>query len=156
MFIGTENRLFERIDGELAVRYSPQGSNREFCTTTKNISGGGVRISLLRSLSPGTILDLEIFKYSSDFKTRCRGKVAWIWDEPMDKESEERFEAGIQFLDRQLLYVGRLIGYLEEDKDKYILLHGISKIPYNCRGFGGLQAIPQGVTGSNCDEKEQL
>jgi len=116
MFIGTENRLFERIDGELAVRYSPQGSNREFCTTTKNISGGGVRISLLRSMSPGTILDMEIFKYSSDFKTRCRGKVAWAWDEPMDKESEQHFEAGIQFINSQLIYVGRLMEYLQKQK----------------------------------------
>jgi len=33
------------------------------------------------------------------------------------------------------------------------LSYGISKIPYDCRGFGGLQAIPQGVTGSNCDER---
>ena len=121
MFIGTENRLFERIDGELAVGYSPQGSDREFCTTTKNISGGGVRVPLLRNLNPGTILDLEIFKYNSDFKTRCRGKVAWVWGENTGKENEERFEAGIQFLNSRLLYIGRLIGYLQGEKDKYTL-----------------------------------
>jgi hypothetical protein len=27
---------------------------------------------------------------------------------------------------------------------------------YNCRGFGGLQAIPQGVTVEKCDEKEHF
>ncbi len=113
MHIGTDNRLFERINGELAVRYSPHGSNGEFCTTAKNISGGGIRISLLKRLEPGSILDLEIFKYNTDARARCRGKVAWIWDEPLNKKSEEHFEAGIQFIDSKLLYIGRLINYLE-------------------------------------------
>ena len=118
MHIGTDNRLFERIDGELAVRYSPQGSNREFCTTTKNISGGGIRMSLLKRLSPGSILDMEIFKYNTDIKTRCRGRVAWAWDEPADKETGQLFEAGIAFMDPRLLYIGRLIDYLEnQNKD---------------------------------------
>ncbi len=112
MRISTDNRVFERLDKELAVRYSPVGSNREFCTTTKNISGGGVRMSLLKSLSPGTILDMEIFRYNSNIKARCRGKVVWVWDEPMSKETEEHFEAGIKFLDRQLLYISRLISDL--------------------------------------------
>lgn len=113
MAIGTDNRLFERVEGELAVRYSPQGSNREFCTTTKNISGGGIRIALLKRLEPGTMLDLEIFKYDTELKAICRGKVVWVWGEPIDKRDEQLYEAGIQFLNSQLLYMGRLIGYLK-------------------------------------------
>jgi len=116
MPIGTDNRVFERIDGELAVRYSPQGSNREFCSTTKNISGGGMRISLLKRLDPGTVLDLEIFKYNTDLKAICRGKVAWIWDEGIGKEKRGLFEAGIQFIDTQFLCISRLIEYLEKQK----------------------------------------
>ena len=115
MAIGTYNRVFERVDGELAVRYSPQGSDREFCTTTKNISGGGMRISLLKRLDPGTLLDLEIFKYNKDLRTRCRGRVAWVWDEPFDKEQDQLFEAGIEFINSRLLCTGRLISYLEEE-----------------------------------------
>src|SRR4030043_1341445 len=100
MFTGTENRVFSRIDGELAVRYSPQGTDSEFCTTTKNISGGGMRMSLLKKLEPGTVLDLEIFKYDSDLTARCKGKVVWLWDAPMDTENEQLFEAGIKFLNQ--------------------------------------------------------
>jgi len=118
MPIGTDNRIFERVQGELAVRYSPQGSNREFCTTTKNISGGGIRVSLLKRLDPGTLLDLEIFKYNADIKARCRGKVVWIWNEPMNKENEQIFEAGIQFINSQLLYIGRLVNYLESQNQR--------------------------------------
>ena len=113
MDVGTDNRLFERIEGQLAVRYSPRGSEREFCTTTKNISGGGVRTTLLKRVDPGTILDLEIFKYNTDIKLVCMAKVAWIWDEPMDKERKQLFEAGIEFINASFLYVGRLMGYLE-------------------------------------------
>lgn len=121
MRIGVDNRLFERIEGELAVRYSPRGSDREYCTTTKNISGGGVRMSLLKRLDPGTVLDLEIFKYDSDIKTRCRGKLVWTWREPMDKEADQIFEAGVEFLNAELLYVGRLIAYLEnQNKDSLL------------------------------------
>lgn len=121
MPIGTDNRLFERVEGEFAVRYSPQGSDREFCTTTKNISGGGMRISLLKRLEPGTLLDLEIFKYDTDVKTRCRGRVVWVWNEPMNVKAERLFEAGIQFINSQLLYIGRLIDCLE-NKNKSALL----------------------------------
>lgn len=112
MRVGTDSRLFERIDGELAVRYSPQGSNREFCTTTKNISGGGVRMSLLRRLEPGAILDIEIFKYDSRIRAKCRGKIVWVWDEPMSKRNRQLFEAGIEFIDTKFLNIGRLLNYL--------------------------------------------
>jgi len=117
MRIGTDNRIFERVGGELAVRYSPRGSDREYCTTTKNISGGGARVSLLKRLDPGTMLDIEIFRYDSSIKTRCRAKIVWVWDEPMDREKGQLFEAGIQFLDRHLLYIGRLINYLENQNN---------------------------------------
>ncbi len=120
MRLSTDNRLFERVEGELAVRYSPQGSDGEFCTTTKNISGGGVRMSLLKKLQPGAMLDLEIFKYSSKFKTRCRGKVIWVWNEPMDKATEQHFEAGVEFLDKPLLYIGRLMESLTKGMESVI------------------------------------
>jgi hypothetical protein len=118
MPIGTDSRIFERIEGELAVRYSPQGSDKEYCTSTKNISGGGMRISLLKKLQPGTLLDLELSKYDTDIKTRCRGKIVWVWDEPMNRKSEQLFEAGVQFINTQLLYIGRLINYLESQNQK--------------------------------------
>ncbi|MBU4149876.1 MAG: PilZ domain-containing protein [Candidatus Omnitrophica bacterium] len=116
MRLSIDNRIFARIDGEFGVRYSPQGSYKEYCTTTRNISGGGVRMPLLKKLEPGTVLDLEIFKYNTDLKAVCRGKVAWMWDEPMNQGKGQLFEAGISFLDQRFLYIGRLINYLETQK----------------------------------------
>lgn len=120
MEVGIDNRLFERVDAEFGVRYSPQGSDGEFCSTAKNISGGGIRMSLLKKLNPGTILDLELFKDNTDIRARCRGEIVWVWNEPMNEETEQYFEAGIQFIDAKLLYVGRLISFLK-DKRKDII-----------------------------------
>jgi len=112
MLAQNNNRLFERVSGELAVRYSPQGADGKFCSTTRNISGGGIRMPLLKKVRPGTLLDLEIFKPSTDMVFRCMGKVMWIWDAPMDKKEDSVFETGIKFLNPDLLYIGKLMDSL--------------------------------------------
>jgi len=109
MLAQTDNRLFERVSGELAVRYSPRGTDGEFCSTTRNISGGGIRMPLLKRLKPGTAVDLEIFKNNTETAFRCMGKVMWIWDAPIDKKDEHIFEAGIKFLNPDFFHIGRLI-----------------------------------------------
>jgi len=113
MLAENNNRLFERVGGELAVRYSPQGTDGEFCSTTRNISGGGIRMPLLKKLKPGTTIDLEIFKNTIDTAFRCMGKVVWVWDAPLSKEKEDHiFEAGIKFLNPDLFHIGRLMDSL--------------------------------------------
>ena len=110
----TDKRLFERIDGELGLRYTLHNDSRDiFSTTTKNVSGGGLRTTLVKKLAPGTLLDLELSIDNGDVKLRFEGKVSWLWDEPMDKEKKQLYEAGIQFIDPRLFYVGRVIKYLE-------------------------------------------
>ena len=112
MLAKTDNRVFERINGELAVRYSPQGTDGEFCSTTRNISGGGIKMPLLKKLKRGTTLDMEIFKHNTDMAFRCMGKVVWTWDSPTDKKGEETYEAGIKFLNPDVLYIGKLMDSL--------------------------------------------
>ena len=113
MLAQNDNRLFERVEGELAVRYSPRGADGEFCSTTRNISGGGIRIPLLKKVKPGAALDLEIFKNdAADMVFRCMGKVMWIWDAPTDKEEGQFFEAGIKFFNQDLSLIGKLMGSL--------------------------------------------
>lgn len=113
MLAENDNRLFERVSGELAVRYSPQGTDGEFCSTTRNISGGGIRIPLLKKIKTGAMLDLEIFKHNTDMAFRCMGKVAWIWDAPANKKEDHTFEAGIKFLNPDLSCIGKLIESLK-------------------------------------------
>lgn len=113
MLAETDNRVFERVSGELAVRYSPQGADGEFCSTTRNISGGGLRMPLLKKLKAGAAVDLEIFKHNTDMAIRCVGKVAWIWDAPANSKEDHVFEAGIKFLNPDLSCIGKLIESLK-------------------------------------------
>jgi hypothetical protein len=99
--------MFDRIDGAVTVRYSPPGSPVENYAITKNISGGGIKISLFRNLSPGTVLDLEIFKVNSNDSARCRGEIMWI-NRTADK-GKRCFEAGIKFVGLNFIYMGELI-----------------------------------------------
>ena len=109
MLAGNNNRVFERVSGELAVRYSPQGTDGEFCSTTRNISGGGIRMPLLKKLKPGTTLDMEIFKHNTDTAFRCMGKVVWTWNAASDQKDGETYEAGVKFLNPDLSCIGRLM-----------------------------------------------
>jgi len=114
MLAETDKRLFERVSGELAVRYSPQGADGEFCSITRNISGGGIRMPLLKKLKPGTILGLEIFKNKTNTALRCMGKVVWVWDAPINKKEDHIFEAGVKFINPDLFNIGSLIESLEK------------------------------------------
>ncbi|MBU3911542.1 MAG: PilZ domain-containing protein [Candidatus Omnitrophica bacterium] len=102
-----DRRMFDRIDGIVAVKYCPEGSTVEHYATTKNISGGGIRMSLFRKLEPGTVLELEIYKMNSNVSARCRGEVIWI-TRTADR-SKRCFEAGIKFLGLNFVYIGELI-----------------------------------------------
>jgi len=116
MLAGSDNRLFERMNGELAVRYSPHGTDGEFCSTTRNISGGGIRMPLLKKVKPGATIDMEIFKPDTSLSFRCMGKVVWLWDAPINEQNDRAFEAGIKFLNPDLLNIGRLIDSLGKSR----------------------------------------
>jgi len=115
MLGGIDNRIFKRIDAEFSFRYSPVGSQEEYSTFAKNISGGGMRVSLLNRLEPGTLIDLEL-PIGPDIKTRCKGRIAWVWDQPADIERKQLFEAGVEFINVRLLYLGQFINYLRNQK----------------------------------------
>ena len=69
----------------------------------------------MKKLKPGATVDLEIFKNNTDTAFRCMGRVMWIWDAPIDKKEDHLFEAGIKFLNPDLLHVGRLIESLKKN-----------------------------------------
>lgn len=113
MYKGPDRRVFRRIKGELAVKYGLNGKNRRYSTATQDIGGGGMRITLLRKLAPGTILDMKIFKSNSNISARFRGKVAWVSATPIKGKRKKCFEAGIKFIDLGFLYIGLLMSDLE-------------------------------------------
>jgi len=113
MYSRSERRTFRRIEGEFPVRYTPSRGRREYRTVTKNISGGGMRITIFKRVPQGTILDLEIFRDDSGRNARCKGEVRWIGSAGKRKKA---LDAGIKFLDLSFLFIGNLIGDLESKK----------------------------------------
>ena len=113
MYSGQDRRAFLRVKRELTVRCMAEGSKREFCTTTRDISGSGLRMILLRELSPDTLLDLEIFEKDSNVGIRCRGRIAWVSSSEAVNRSARFFEAGVRFIDSDLLCVARLFKSLK-------------------------------------------
>jgi hypothetical protein len=114
MYTGPERRGFERIKGDLGVRHSPQGSDKEYYTVTKDISGSGIRIQLFNKFQLGTILDIQIFKRNSSVSTRCKGEIVWMSSLPVDGKYDTPFETGIKFIDQDLLCIGDLINDLDK------------------------------------------
>ncbi len=109
-----DNRIFERIDGSFNVKYSrllPEDS-KEFVADSKNLSGGGIRILLNERFNKGDIIRIKISAPSiPKVEARCFGRIAWIWE-----ADNKPYDAGIEFINQDLLQVGRLYSYLEGQK----------------------------------------
>ena len=115
MYTVTDRRIFNRIDGRLAVRYKWGDDGRERYASTINISGGGARLSLLERLSPGTILDMDISRLNFDGNSQCKGEVVWVKDVSEASRGRVGFEAGIRFIGLNLVFIKELI----EDLGRY-------------------------------------
>ena len=116
MYSRSERRIFRRIDGAIPIKYTLSRGRRECRAVTKNISGGGMRIAVFKRMTPGTILDLEIFRDASGRKAKCKGEVKWIGSTAVKGKRKKGLEAGIKFLDLSFLFIGNLIGDLESRK----------------------------------------
>jgi len=108
MYTGIDRRVFERIGETLNVRCMPEKELEEFYTNIINISGSGARIILLKKISPGTLLDMEVFRKDSAQGIKCRAKVVWVAPSQLGY-----FEAGIKFMNPDLMCIGRLISKLD-------------------------------------------
>ncbi|MFC1666280.1 PilZ domain-containing protein [Candidatus Omnitrophota bacterium] len=117
MYTGIERRLFDRFKTEVAVRYTSAPEDRIHYAVTEDISGNGMKISLLEKLMPGTTLNLEIFKNSSKVSARCKGEIMWITQRPLATRKVKSFEAGVRLVGLSLIYIGTLIDDLKiQDK----------------------------------------
>lgn len=119
MYIDKERRGFIRVRGEVGIRYSPQGSSREYFATTRNISGSGMKVLLLKRLRPGTVLDLEIFRSNADVSARCKGEIVWIRVAPAGLNGKQGFEAGLKFINSNLFFIANLINDLQTQRLRY-------------------------------------
>ena len=113
----SDKRMFERFTAPVKVRYTVEGKETDV-VETKNISGGGIHLSLMESFDKGTILKLkfEIPEYPEPIP--IIGKV--IWSRAIvvaGKEEDIYYDTGISFLEESPLKVGKILEYFKDNQD---------------------------------------
>lgn len=116
---GSERRRFVRISTNVPVRYSlPKNPNDIKISKTKDISTGGICITINEKLIPRARLCLEIEPRESHGPILAKGEVAWVKEntEAMSKEGIRYFDIGIEFKDILPKDKERLFGFVKEFK----------------------------------------
>ena len=107
-----EKRLFERISVPIKLVYEvntrPQIINESI---SKNISGGGICLSLREKLLPNAQMNLRIEIGSNKDLIILNGKVVWVRRvEILEKEGPNvYYDTGIEFINANPININRLI-----------------------------------------------
>lgn len=99
---GSERRRFLRVPTDIPVRYSlPKNSNNLKNGRTKDISIGGICMTVNEKLNPKVRLCLEIESEGSPPPISAKGEVVWVKEAVEQKNAEgiRYFDIGIEFKD---------------------------------------------------------
>lgn len=114
---GAERRRFLRVNTGMPVKYTiPAGSKNHNPTKSKNISAGGICITINEKLPPKSLLDLEIDLPDSAKPLVVRGEVMWTKEETGDANAQgiRRFSVGVEFKEILSRDPKRLVKFIEE------------------------------------------
>lgn len=116
---GNERRCYVRIDIDLPVRYTiPRGSVNLDAIKTKNISVGGICMTLNEKLNMHEILALEIELPEGPMPVMVKGEIVWVREDIAQSRKDEirHFDIGIEF--RELLSKDRdrLFKFIKEHR----------------------------------------
>ena len=126
-----EERLYERLNLPIKVNYEVSTRLRELKgATTRNISGGGICLSLLEKLLPDTKLkmNIKIPKVTSRQRSgvpsreaeeaksedyEILGKVVWARRIEVTSEGAPSayYDTGIQFLETDPIIIGKVVAH---------------------------------------------
>lgn len=114
---GSERRRFVRISANIPVRYSfPKGPSNIKAPRTKDISIGGICITINEKLMPHANLCLAIEPAGSHGPILANGEVAWVKENTQEagKEGIRYFDIGIEFKGIPPKDKERLFGLIKE------------------------------------------
>ncbi|MBU1862164.1 MAG: PilZ domain-containing protein [Candidatus Omnitrophica bacterium] len=102
-----EKRFFKRVDYGKKIRCNillDEGAFRDSITKSKNISGGGIGITMKRPISTEQPISLEMMVPDYFKSIVAQGEVVWM----NTADNEEDFFAGVKFTkidsyDRQII-----------------------------------------------------
>jgi c-di-GMP-binding flagellar brake protein YcgR len=95
-----ERRQFVRLDARLPITYRLLPSSDLQASSTKDIGGGGIRLSVSEPLTPGTPLEVTIKLPNREESITVTGVVVWCeQSDVVDKTQQARsVEAGVKFV----------------------------------------------------------
>lgn len=106
-----ERRLFERITAPLKIRYEiVENPPAAKMAASKDISGGGIRLSLSENLKIGTNLKLDIeIPDGANKTTTAYGTVVWAHKvEITGARPDTYYDTGIQFTYADPITIGKI------------------------------------------------
>lgn len=110
-----EERLYERLNLPIKVNYEVSTRPHQVRgTISKNISGGGICLSLTEKLIPDTTLIINISTPKprrEDY--RIKGKIVWTRRIEVSggRNSSAYYDTGIQFLEADPIIIGKIVAY---------------------------------------------
>lgn len=116
---GNERRCYVRVDADLPVRYTiPKGSVNLDAIKTKNISVGGICMTLNEKLSMHEILALEIGLPEGPMAVTVKGEIVWVREdiEQGKKDGIRHFDIGIEFRELLPKDKDRLFKFIKEHR----------------------------------------
>ncbi len=116
----SDRRIFKRVPGEFQVSVNKKRGKNQELGYTKNISGGGLCLSLFRKVRKGLMLELELLRRGYTGSFPCKGEVVWV----ARNGGDNRFDVGVRFTDTDLLYVAKLMKDLK-GRDSLLSLGGV-------------------------------
>lgn len=110
-----DRRVFERVPAAINVAYRVYGGKSKFKTISKDISGGGIRLSLNEKLDEGTILELEIGLPDTNRSIPALGKVAWTVEFVVRGDSVMKYyDTGIEFIRISVVCLGKIYRHFRQ------------------------------------------
>jgi len=114
---GAERRRHFRVDADMPVRYSlTKGTTNFKAAKTKNISAGGICISIKEKLTPMDTVSLEIDMDGSRGFVIAKGEVMWVKEGPKQEGTEgvRHFDVGLEFKDLSNRDKDKLFNFITE------------------------------------------
>lgn len=106
-----DRRTFERVPAVINVAYRIYGKKDKLKATSKDIGGGGIRLSLNEKLNEGTILELEVALPDTNRSIPAMGKVIWTVEVVVRGEGDRvvrYYDTGIEFIKISFVCLGKI------------------------------------------------
>lgn len=110
-----EERLYERLNLPIKVNYEVITRPSEMKkATSRNISGGGICLSLAERLLPTTRLNITVVIPKPKSENYCiKAKV--VWSRKVEVSGKEGlldyYDTGVQFLESRPIVIGKIVSY---------------------------------------------